>query len=49
MLKAAYPNLPREFCLVAPPNIPSNSVAKSPGAKLKMSLETYLSGLVHKV
>jgi hypothetical protein len=43
---SAYPDFPCELCLVASPNIPSNSVARSPGAKLKMRLETYLHFLV---
>jgi hypothetical protein len=38
--------LPCERCLVESPNIPSNSIAKLPGAKLKMSLETHLPNLV---
>jgi hypothetical protein len=43
---AAYPDFPYELCLIASSNIPSNSNARSPGAKLKMRLETYLPDLV---
>jgi hypothetical protein len=35
-----------ELCLVVSPNIPSNSIARLPGTKLKMSLETYLPNLL---
>jgi hypothetical protein len=49
IIKTAYPNFPCELCLVASPNIPSNSVARSPSAKLKMSIETYFPDLVFPV
>jgi hypothetical protein len=35
-----------ELCLVTSHNISSNNVARSPGAKLKASLENYLLNLV---
>jgi hypothetical protein len=46
-MNAPNPNFSCELCFVESPNIPSNSVARSPGAKLKMSLETYLPDLVN--
>jgi hypothetical protein len=41
-VNVAYPDFPYMLCLVASPNIQSNSVARSPGAKLKISLKMYL-------
>jgi hypothetical protein len=40
------PDFPCELCLVASPNIPSNSVARSSNGKLKLSLVTYLHDVV---
>jgi hypothetical protein len=37
---------PRDLCLIASPNITSNSIARSSGTKLKISLETFLPVLV---
>jgi hypothetical protein len=43
MLNTAYQDFPCELGLVASPNIPCNSVVRSTGAKLKMSIEICLS------
>jgi hypothetical protein len=45
ILNAAYSYFLYELCLLVSPNITNNSITRSPGSKLKMSLETYLSYL----
>jgi hypothetical protein len=46
-MNRAYSNFPSDLCLIASPNIPSNSKATLPGIKLKISLEMYLPDLVY--
>jgi hypothetical protein len=36
-----FQDLPLDMCLVVTHNISSNSIAKLPGMKLKVSVETY--------